>query len=353
MNIMPPKKIVLIVTNGKDYSIKAVSEWLLFYCQKLSFQLVIFDTSKDKLRIIRGEISTKSNLKFGFSNQPIEFELKDIHAVLFRQARLEIDQHTGLSSNRGQPTNVTARIYNYLMAYELTLRWFLLNCLGELNIIGYDSGSVINKLEVLKIANKVGLKNPETMLVSKKTDLIEFLREHNELIIKTLGIGLAFYDQETNMQYTQLTNVINQRTLTDIPDEFNLSLIQKRIEKEFEIRVFYLDETCYSWALLSQTRPNSTIDYRNYDWDNPMRVVSFDLPENETRKIIKLMKKLRLRTGSLDLIYSKTGEYIFLEVNPAGQYGYNSNCSNYNLDKHIASALIEKHERKKHRIFHS
>ena len=43
----------------------------------------------------------------------------------------------------------------------------LLNCLGELNIIGYDSGSVINKLEVLKI-NKVGLKNPETMLVSKK-----------------------------------------------------------------------------------------------------------------------------------------------------------------------------------------
>ena len=81
MNIIPPKKIVLIVTDGQDYSIKEVSEWLLFYCQKLSFQLVVLDTSRDKLRVIRGEINTKSNLKFGFSNQPIEFELKDIHAV--------------------------------------------------------------------------------------------------------------------------------------------------------------------------------------------------------------------------------------------------------------------------------
>ena len=41
-----------------------------------------------------------------------------------------------------------------------------------------------------------------------------------------------------------------------------------------------------------------------------MRVVAFDLPENETRKIIKLMKKLRLRTGSLDLIIQKR-ENIF------------------------------------------
>ena len=65
------------------------------------------------------------------------------------------------------------------------------------------------------------------------------------------------------------------------------------------------------------------------------------------------MNRLELRTGSIDLIYTTDGQYIFLEVNPAGQYGYNSDVTNYMLDKKLAESLLFKDERKKHRVSHS
>jgi hypothetical protein len=54
------------------------------------------------------------------------------------------------------------------------------------------------------------------------------------------------------------------------------------------------------------------------------------------------MKTLNLNTGSLDILKKKTGEYVFLEVNPVGQYGHPSHYGNYELGKVIAQWLIKK-----------
>lgn len=295
MNILNEKKNILVVTDGKDYSMKEVSEWLLFYSKKYSYRLIVLDTTKDKLKLVSGDINANTDLTLSIVNQGIEFKLKSIRSVFIRQTRIIIDSHQEIQSNRGAPTNISSRLYNYLMAYEITLRWFLLNCLSEINIIGYDAGSTINKLEVLKMADQVGLSIPSSILTTKKTDLYDFFEGTDELIVKSLATGLSFYDLETNMQFNGLTNVLNKRDLSRIPDEFQLSLIQKRITKIFEIRVFYLDGNCYSFALLSQNNLNTSVDYRNYDWDNPMRVVSYELPKRISKKIINLMEKLQLR----------------------------------------------------------
>jgi hypothetical protein len=42
MTIMKAKKIVLVVTDGNDYSMKEVSEWLYFYCKMYAFELAVF-----------------------------------------------------------------------------------------------------------------------------------------------------------------------------------------------------------------------------------------------------------------------------------------------------------------------
>ena len=54
----------------------------------------------------------------------------------------------------------------------------------------------------------------------------------------------------------------------------------------------------------------------------------------------KLMKDLELNTGSIDFIKTKQGRFVFLEVNPVGQYGMTSYPCNYHLDKKIAEYLI-------------
>lgn len=53
------------------------------------------------------------------------------------------------------------------------------------------------------------------------------------------------------------------------------------------------------------------------------------------------MKELNLQMGSIDMLYTNEGKYVFLEVNPSGQFlGYSSSC-NYNLDRVVAEYLIK------------
>lgn len=54
------------------------------------------------------------------------------------------------------------------------------------------------------------------------------------------------------------------------------------------------------------------------------------------------MKLMDLNTGSIDMIKNKNNEYIFLEVNPVGQFSMVSYPCNYYIEEKIASYLINK-----------
>ena len=56
------------------------------------------------------------------------------------------------------------------------------------------------------------------------------------------------------------------------------------------------------------------------------------------------MKLLNLNSGSLDLIRAADGKYVFLEINPVGQFGMVSYPCNYNIEKEIAIALTNRME---------
>ena len=62
-------------------------------------------------------------------------------------------------------------------------------------------------------------------------------------------------------------------------------------------------------------------------------------------KILSFAKYFNLNSGSFDIIKDKKGKYIFLEVNPVGQFGMVSQPCNYNLEQKIAKYLIKISER--------
>lgn len=45
------------------------------------------------------------------------------------------------------------------------------------------------------------------------------------------------------------------------------------------------------------------------------------------------------------MIYNNDNDFVFLEINPVGQFGMTSNPCNYNLDKIIAEKLITEDEK--------
>ena len=82
------------------------------------------------------------------------------------------------------------------------------------------------------------------------------------------------------------------------------------------------------------------MDFRHYDFDIPNRSVPFQLPHLIEKKIHKLFKALGLNTGSVDLIKSQKGEFVFLEINPMGQFGMVSYPCNYQLEKKVFEFMI-------------
>jgi len=97
----------------------------------------------------------------------------------------------------------------------------------------------------------------------------------------------------------------------------------------------------FSCAIFSQNNEKTKIDFRNYDSNNPNRTPPINLPEDLKKKIKSFMSDISLNCGSLDLIYSKSKKFYFLEVNPDGQFSQVSIPCNFNIEREIAALLSQ------------
>lgn len=202
-----------------------------------------------------------------------------------------------------------------------------------------------NKLENLTLAAVCGLQTPEYIITSKKKVLSRFLKKYNNVICKPIAEVPTFsaqtHENTTESLIIYTSSYIAEELLSTLPDSFQMSMFQQEIEKEYEIRVFYLNGACYSMAIFSQQDTQTSVDFRNYNRKRPNRNVPFTLPSQIENAIIQFCKKGKYNIGSIDLIKSKDGGYYFLEINPVGQFGMVSYPCNYNLEKKLAKYLID------------
>ncbi len=204
----------------------------------------------------------------------------------------------------------------------------------------------LNKLRVLQLASKLGLKIPFTEVLTDKKSLIKLQQAYPVLIVKPLSDCIMLEDDHGN-RFKMLTQVIDDENMDLIPEQFFPSMVQERVEKTLEIRSFYLDGCFYSMAIFSQGNSKTTSDFRNYDKDHPNRTVPYKLPADITSKLQQLMQRLNLKTGSIDLILDQKRDYYFLEINPAGQFGMVSYPCNYYLEKKMATTLLNQLDNEK------
>lgn len=194
--------------------------------------------------------------------------------------------------------------------------------------------NIINKLYQLSVANEIGLKIPPSLVTTDKKELsaLPFAR-----ITKALWEGASFVVEDE--RYYAYTSKVGERLINALDDQFFPSYFQEELDKAYELRIFYLEGKCYPMAIFSQLDKQTRLDFRAYNWKKPNRTVPYILPGEIERKLIKFMRAMKLLTGSIDLVVTKGGDYVFLEVNPVGQFGMVSYPCNYRLEKKIAEFL--------------
>lgn len=212
------------------------------------------------------------------------------------------------------------------------------NC--QINI-GSPTTFELNKLQVLDIANRNGFKVPKYEVISNLGQIGSNNFSDDKFVTKAICEGIfniiGIHQFTSYTESYQLKDFVESKNNTEVFP----SLIMEQIEKEIEIRSFFLDGVFYSMAIFSQTNEQTKVDFRKYDEVKPNKCEPFQLPKKIEEKLIKMFKELNLNCGSVDLILDKNENYIFLEINPIGQYNMTSEPCNYNLDGVIANYLIK------------
>ncbi len=311
--------MILIFTNNEDRSTNKIIEWLDFY--SIDFMRINEDVT---VKIINYSIQEN---KFILEVNGQSLDCTKIEGYWYRRGDIPIKNISF------QDSSVNYTLNRLFKTDQNTLRNFIYFFLenNSKNVIGSYFRSDVNKLFQLYIAKSCGLTLPLTKVLTNFKDIDtskKFITKSFNTVFESLSNG------------TTLLNYTNKID-TEINESFFSSLIQEQIDKLFEIRVFYLNGICYSMAIFSQTNSSTEVDFRRYDNVNPNRNVPFKLPKKLERSIVKYMKKINLNTGSLDFIYSKDKDFIFLEVNPIGQFGMVSHPCNYQLEELISKTLFQ------------
>lgn len=192
-----------------------------------------------------------------------------------------------------------------------------------------------NKLINLVLANEVGLKTPTTYIFDCKKRIKSVTNK--PLITKPI---FDHFTHASNDQYMLAggTSLVDLNELDKIGD-LGPSLLQERVTKSYEVRVFHMNGRNYAMAIFSQSTDHTSLDYRVADPLNPLRTVPYELPNILEKQINELMSRLDYDTGSLDFIVDQYSDHYFLEINPSGQFDWVSYNCGYNIEKEIALYL--------------
>lgn len=97
------------------------------------------------------------------------------------------------------------------------------------------------------------------------------------------------------------------------------TLFQKCISKKIELRITIVGDKIFTASIDSQASEKTRVDWRNYDFQNVSHT-TFKLPEKVEGLCFQLIKRLGLVFSAIDMILTPDDRYIFLEINPNGQY---------------------------------
>lgn len=309
--------MIIIQTSANDASTQSVIQWLSFFGE--DFLRLDDNTFVEIKRLDRNHVILLLNGE--------EVDFNKIKSFWYRRGHFFLRKE-----NEKNSLNIFLKKENE-EAFEL----LQLKLLDKKHIGNYKYDNV-NKLIVSELAEKCGLDVPDYMITNNKSDLLEFRGKYQKIITKHIQ-GLPFFKIE-NYMMGALTKIVETEDIINFEENFSHSLFQEYIDKEIEIRSFFINDNFYSSAIFSQNDGQTTVDFRDYNRTKPNRVTPFKLPKEIEEKLKSLNKKLNINSGSYDLILSKDSKYYFLEVNPIGQFAQVSGPCNYYLERKIAEELL-------------
>jgi glutathione synthase/RimK-type ligase-like ATP-grasp enzyme len=188
----------------------------------------------------------------------------------------------------------------------------------------------------LEVATSVGMLVPRTLISNDPIAIREAYREFGSMVVKAVRSGFVDYGEE---QHAIFTSQVLDEHLDQIDSaRWSPSIYQQLVRKRCDVRATVVGEQLFAAEIDSQSDPAASIDWRmTADSHLPHRAV--ELPEAVAQRILRLIAILNLTFAAVDLIRTPEDDYVFLEVNPSGQWLWLDDLLQLGISESVAAWL--------------
>ncbi len=259
-----------------------------------------------------------------------ELSLEQVHAVWHRRLR------PARRLPRGQmESSVFRACYREAVA---TLEGLL----ASLPIRVVDPPHVVaraeNKTLQLAVARRAGLVTPDSLITNDPASVRAFHAHHGPIVTKLLDGFLVNGEDGPGIVPT---STVGQEDLEDLGGlSLAPGLFQGRIPKVMEARALVVGDRVMAAGFDSRHVPEDATDWRTH-WQVMDHFVPVELPRSVREALCRHARAMDLHYGAADLILTPGGEWVFLEMNPCGEWGWLQRKGGLDPAGALAELLLE------------
>jgi hypothetical protein len=316
--------MLLIISNQNDVTV----DYLVPLLKRSGVSFLRFDSDcccqKANVSYRNGEISLRYDLQ--------NYSPDDFQSVWYRRP-------TTLHAENETPeekfiVNELSEGFNNFFVMIPVERW--------INYPAHNSRAS-HKLDQLRVAQKIGLQIPETLITTNVDELRQFY-EHfkGRVITKPLREGTVKRQGENDTLI--YTNRVTEKHLEKIEEiQYCPTLFQECIEKKSDVRITIIDdwiEAVELTAVDDDGQQRCDIRRKNMTDVSYRRLEA--IPQSVRTGLSNLMSYYSLRFGAIDMVVDKNDQWIFLEVNPNGQWAWLDQEGITTIGNHLINTFQKK-----------
>ncbi len=319
---------VLIITNKDDVTVDFIIKELRR--RKISYY-----------RLNTEDIPDKINVYFNFQNNKFELidkikerekiNLLDFNSVYYRRPSISCLEYINGMNTQELSYLKNELLYIFEGLYKILRNKYWLN-----NV--YDIREAENKIYQLQSAQEIGFNIPNSLISNSYKQINSFLESCSyDCIIKPIKSGNM--NDSTTPKAIFTTKLKNEQIDCLNRIEAFPIFIQNNVPKLYDLRVTVVGNNAYSAQIHSQENLETKIDWRR--GERALNISIHELPIETKNKCILLTQKMSLKFSAIDLVFDENENYIFLELNPNGQWGWIEKRLGFPISKDIVDMLIQ------------
>lgn len=165
----------------------------------------------------------------------------------------------------------------------------------------------------LQVAAAIGLPVPPTLITNDTAAVAAFEVEHGPIVYKTFR-GVPEVEGRAGVVWTQRVSAAE----VDERLAITAHLFQSEVPKVADVRVTLVGDQIFAWRI---SAPDERLDWRAGDWDD-LDYTRLVIPDDLAKRLRRYLDRFGLTFGCFDLAITADNEFVWIECNPNGQWGF-------------------------------